>query len=441
MTDPRHDVIIIGAGAGGLCAAARLTLEGVRPLVLEAADRVGGRFSTIEKDGFKLPTGAIAIELSGPFYETFGLVGADIELRSPDPLNVVRVRGRDYNAGSTVWKQLVKRVTKTAGAVADGLGNTDPDDVDASLTLEAWVRRYTRSKTMLTFFDSLSASIFTVNADELPAGVMFKFLRETGGYKRFGFAPRGNIEPARALATAIEKGGGEVRLGWRVTSIVVVDGKATGVRAVDPGGREQTIEAKAVISNAGPHRTAILAKGIGFDDAFAARNAPVELTSMLALAFTADEDIVPHPGVWTFTDSKRVCNLANLTATCPDLAPPGKRLYEAYSVPRPSVGGVFDEEFERSLLEEDLRRFIPKFDRAETVLFKALHDWEAPAQQCRPGYDPGIETPIPHLVEVGDGVKPFGWIGTTACAETARLAVEHLVSGPLSPAARELVTV
>ena len=108
-------------------------------------------------------------------------------------------------------------------------------------------------------------------------------------------------------------------------------------------------------------------------------------------------------------------------------------------MPRPSVGGQFDVELERKLLEDDLRKFVPKFDKAETVLFKALHDWKTPAQHCRAGYDPGIETPIPNLLDVGDGVKPFGWVGTTACGETARLAVEHLVAGPLAQPVREVV--
>ena len=49
-----------------------------------------------------------------------------------------------------------------------------------------------------------------------------------------------------------------------------------------------------------------------------------------------------------------------------------------------------------------------------------------PAQQCQPGHDPEITTPVDNVLEVGDGVKPYGWIGTTACAETARLATEIL---------------
>jgi hypothetical protein len=60
-------------------------------------------------------------------------------------------------------------------------------------------------------------------------------------------------------------------------------------------------------------------------------------------------------------------------------------------------------------------------------MFKAMRGLSAPAQQCVPGHDLSVETPIPNLVEVGDGVKPYGWIGTTACAQTARLAVDALL--------------
>jgi monoamine oxidase len=56
------DVVIIGAGAAGLAAARDLTRRGIRTIVLEARDRVGGRIHTIRDVGSPTP-----IELGAEF--------------------------------------------------------------------------------------------------------------------------------------------------------------------------------------------------------------------------------------------------------------------------------------------------------------------------------------------------------------------------------------
>jgi phytoene dehydrogenase-like protein len=426
--DERFDAIVVGGGVGGLVAAAKLAMAGKRPLLLEAEERLGGRFSTVEKDGFKLPTGAVAVETAGPFWDTFGELGIDPGLRVPDPPVMIRVRGHDMKPGAAVWQHMIKRVTKSAGRVAEGIAKGRAgEEEEEQQTLEEWARRYTRSRTLLSLFQSLSASIFTVNADELPAGVFFRNLRETGGYKNFGFAPHGNVAVADAIAAAVVERGGRVERGIEVSRIEFADGRAAAVLARTADRVEHRFEADAVISNVGPRNTARLAAGTPLEDELARRVAGVQTTSLLTLAFSAEEEIIPHPGIWAFTDTERLCNMANLGATCPELAPEGRSLYEAYSAPRPSVGGAYDADAERKLLEGDLRKLIPGFDKAEVVLFKAMRGDRAPAQQVRPGYDLPIETPVPNLLEVGDGVKPYGWIGTTACAETARLAADALL--------------
>ena len=58
----QYDAVVIGAGAGGLFTAARLTKLGYRTLVVERLDKVGGRASTTDIDGFKVNDGAIVIE-------------------------------------------------------------------------------------------------------------------------------------------------------------------------------------------------------------------------------------------------------------------------------------------------------------------------------------------------------------------------------------------
>ena len=70
MSTAQFDVIVIGAGAGGLFTAARLAHLGFRTLVVERLDKVGGRASTDDIDGFKVNNGAIVIEVGGLTQQT-----------------------------------------------------------------------------------------------------------------------------------------------------------------------------------------------------------------------------------------------------------------------------------------------------------------------------------------------------------------------------------
>lgn len=54
-------VAVIGAGIAGLAAAYRLQQSGCEVQVFEAAEHVGGRMWTLEKDGYRLDTGAMVI--------------------------------------------------------------------------------------------------------------------------------------------------------------------------------------------------------------------------------------------------------------------------------------------------------------------------------------------------------------------------------------------
>ena len=94
--DYDYDVAVVGSGVGGLCAGALLARRGFRTLLVEGQDRWGGRLSTIEKDGFKLPTGAILLHRDGPLEKVFKEAGAKFEVVNlPKTLNC-RIEGKDY---------------------------------------------------------------------------------------------------------------------------------------------------------------------------------------------------------------------------------------------------------------------------------------------------------------------------------------------------------
>jgi phytoene desaturase len=255
----------------------------------------------------------------------------------------------------------------------------------------------------------------------MDASVFFAWLRKTGGYKTIAFPAGGNVSVVNAVADWIRGRGGEVRTNWRVTEIETADGVAVAVHATGPDGTSHRIPCKAVISNVGPVFTAKLLENSPFAPQFAERVEGVDFTSIIAMAIASDKELLPTtPGFLNMADTERLCSFVNLTFTCPELAPKGKKLYTAYAVPRPSIGGNFDEQYELDLMKKDLFEKIEGFDQAEVIYTEVYRTAEWPAFRCLPGTDPGGETPVPNVYDTGDGAKlPHAGTGTSGCALSA----------------------
>jgi len=176
-----------------------------------------------------------------------------------------------------------------------------------------------------------------------------------------------------------------------------------------------------VISNIGPHATALLpgAEAFGGEYIALATTGPKPAANIV-INFATRERLLDVPGLVTFGKTRRLCNMGELTATCPEIAPAGWHQYVAYAVPRPALGD-FDEKTEIDASLADLRDLFPGFAEAKMLSVRVMRgDW--PAQRSLAGFDMPQETPLANFWHVGDAVKDYGDGGTQACAYTAREA-------------------
>lgn len=421
-----YDAIIIGAGAGGLFTAARLQHQGYRTLVVERLDKVGGRASTTDVDGFKVNDGAIVIECGGITERTFGELDIPWEIREPSPPILYRIKGKDVDVTGGGWGFLLQKLTRQGAKVVGGIGAARKDEglPEEQITLQDWLSKYTKNEGVHGIFRNMAASVFAVGSEDLPARVFLTYFTRKSAFKRFGFHPEGSIGVWKALAAAIERDGGTVRLSTEVEQITLDGDRITGV--VLAGG--ERITAPIVVSNIGPAATLPLLGETNipadYQDTVKRADRP---TAMITVNFASRERLIEAPGMLSFATSRRLAYIANFTDSCPEMAPEGWNLYVGTAVPKPSVGD-FDEEAEYALLMEDLRDTIPDFDARARILSKVTTRDGWPPQRAVAGFDMSHDTPFVGLWNVGDAVKEYANGGTTACAETAEIVVGKIAA-------------
>jgi phytoene dehydrogenase-like protein len=316
-----------------------------------------------------------------------------------------------------------KQAAKIGAKFADARAGELPE---AQLTTQQWLEKYTSNETVHAIFRNLCAAIFAANADELPARAFLVYFAQKGAFKRFGFCPRGTVGLWNDLGDGIRRRGGEI---WLDSSVVAMHTEGGRVTALDVqrDGVVHRVHARTVISNIGPAATARLpgAEALGADYLAQAASA-LKPAANIVINFATRERLLDVPGLITFGPTRRLCNMGELTATCPELAPAGWYQYVAYAVPKPALGD-FDETAEIEASLADLRELFPGFRGAKMLSVRVMRgDW--PAQRSCAGHDMSQDTPLANLWHVGDAVKDYGDGGTQACAYTGREAARKALA-------------
>lgn len=255
-----HDVLIVGAGLAGLCAARHLSRHGVQCLLLEAGDGVGGRIRTDLVDGFRLDRGFQVFLTSYPEAQQL-LDYRALTLKAFLPGALVRHGGR-FHALTDPWRRplaALGSVFSPVGSLGDKLrvarlrgrvlqGSLDDVFRKPENTTLAKLQSAGFSPAMIDrFFRPFLGGIF-LDAELQTSSRMFDFVFRMFSLGHASLPAEGMEAIPRQLAAGLSAD--RIRLGARVESV------RPGVVKLDTG---EELKASAVVVAAdGPTASRLL---------------------------------------------------------------------------------------------------------------------------------------------------------------------------------------
>lgn len=276
-----YDVVVIGAGLGGLSTAALAARNGFKTIVLEQSDLIGGCCSTFDMKGYKFDVGASIVEILQPMERLFELLGKSprdyMDLVQCDPIySFILPDGRRFSYPTDLdettevirriapedvegWKRFSRMGMAMIEEMMDSVIESPLGNVTDALkmavknpavlrfapiflrTHQGVVRSYFKNPAIQS--SVAFQSYFAGAPPELGSGIFgFIALSEHLGI----YYPRGGmIAIPASIKEAGEEYGLEVRTGRKVDRILVQDGTAFGVELEDG----TQITAKLVVSN------------------------------------------------------------------------------------------------------------------------------------------------------------------------------------------------
>lgn len=274
-----EQVVVVGAGIGGLSAAIRLAAAGLPVAVYEQNDAPGGKMGQVEASGFRWDTGPSVITMRHVFEELFAAAGRRLDdyltLLPVEPLTryfypdgtvldvtrglpemlaqIEQLEPRDAE-GYLAYLSYVARIHRITGPVfiydqpprpASFLRVpvTEWLDVDPLRTMDASIRRFVRSPHLRQLLGRF-ATYVGGSPYQAPATLnVIAHVELNGGV----WYPQGGIYAiAAAMHRLADELGVAFHWGRGVRQIRVEDGRAVGVELVDGS----FVPARAVVANA-----------------------------------------------------------------------------------------------------------------------------------------------------------------------------------------------
>lgn len=291
----RYDAIVIGAGHNGLVCACYLARSGLKVLVLERSDRIGGACVTEELfPGYRISTASYSLSLLMP--EVIGELGLDLDVRPKDPEAFAPL---EDGGGLTLWRDEARRheaIAAVSPADADAYERWDELWQEAARVFQPLLAfPATRKQARRAFRQSSIERLFKRTVDgsiadlaeeyfesDLMQGLMASqgiigsaagprtpgtayiylhhaFGQAAGKTGDWGFVRGGMGAITSQLAEVLRAAGGEIRLEAEVGAVTAAGKRRTGGVVLTSG---EEIESSIVCCNADPKRAVKLLSAV-----------------------------------------------------------------------------------------------------------------------------------------------------------------------------------
>jgi prolycopene isomerase len=274
----RYDAIVIGAGMGGLTAAALLAKKGLNILLLEKEDQVGGYVVSFKRNGFNFDaTGAFVggCHEGGEFYQILNEIGAHQEIefipihhvRNIYPGFEVQLHPGGFHSYTEALFDLFPQEAKglkTYLSIVKRIGEEIKSYSEITTLQRIFFPFYFRNLVRFhrsshqTILDSLfrggeiKMALHSLPVTEPPSRLSFLFLAVMINKALIEgvFYPKGGMgKISEAMANAFLRSGGAIHLQTEADQILIKGGRVDGVLTKNG----EIFQAPLVISNINPN--------------------------------------------------------------------------------------------------------------------------------------------------------------------------------------------
>jgi phytoene dehydrogenase-like protein len=435
MHEQHYDVIIIGAGLGGLLSAAQLLQLGKRVAIVERLPHSGGRFTAKTFQGAQISTGAvhmIPFGSSGVLARMLRRLHVPHRFFDADVFGSFHVHGKQFRSRGLLglYKVLGPRQFFRFTCLGYLMFLRRLPHDQCGLPFDQWLERHIdvkRNPELTAFFASISRFALSLELHQVSTEEVIK---TTKNMLRFG-APAivegGCGALTRELEHCVLERGGDLRLRYDVLQILQEDSQVIGVRVRNKAnGEEVLFLAPLVVSDIGPRATHALLHNRQITQAEVLKqqgqppgehsiaSVPAHEAIGLKVHFLSDLSLFPHKGIMYCLDTQRIAGMVQPTNFDPSLAPVGKHLLISHQVIQSE-----DIEEEKRLALADLRMmFGETFEKHCRILTISAYRGEWPVNRSAQGTDVPSNTPVQGLYLVGDAVKPSGYLMVEGVAQS-----------------------